>query len=213
MCFSQSLKPARHHTAQRRWERAADRGDIVVAGVGHREQSSRKRASAEAVLDYFNKRPINIIEIGCARNLDINSRQSDGWSTCFWADYVNATSGWLEVYDTNEESLKNCKQIVNCWMAKPDFDHSYDIKFYCENCKDFEDVELVFLDGGDDPNETLDQFNKCKKAETEVILIDDFHTKGRLVIDKPDTLWHFENGHELACFGGPKLGRIELKLL
>lgn len=170
----------------------------------------------ETVLDYFNKRPIEILEIGCARNLDISSRQSDGWSTCFWANYICENGGYLISFDINKESTENCKQLISTWLEKPSFDHSYDIEILNEECifDSSSEYDLVFLDGGDDPNETLKQWEVCKfDLSVEAILIDDFHTKGRLIQDKPDTLWHFENGHQLACFGGPKLGKVNLQLL
>jgi hypothetical protein len=165
----------------------------------------------ETVLDYFDNKPLSILEIGCARNLDLGSRQSDGWSTCFWADYISKNTGWVDIYDISEESINNCRKLVKYWThAKSEFDHSITFCFHNEECDDFRDYDLIFLDGGDDPNQTLSQF---KQTGSAVVLIDDFHTKGRLIQDKPDTLWHFENGHELVCFGGPKLGRVELKLL
>ena len=166
----------------------------------------------KTILDYFNRKSIDILEIGCARNLNTSSRQSDGWSTCFWADYICKNGGFLDIYDIDKKSTDNCRQLISAWLDKPEFDHSYDIEINNKECPlDIEQYNLVFLDGGDDPIETLKQYDFFKGRG--VILINDFHTKGRLIKDKSDTLWRFENGHELACFGGPKLGVVELKLL
>lgn len=163
----------------------------------------------ETILDYFNSRPIDILEIGCARNLDIGSRQSDGWSTCFWADYIFKNNGSLNSYDISKESVKNCLQIIDYWYNNELHGSNYNISI-CDKTFVFDEskFDLAFLDGGDDPNETLEQLKKCKEAGIEIILIDDFHTKGKL-IQQPDTLWYWGNGHQLAAFG-LKLGKIEM---
>jgi hypothetical protein len=170
----------------------------------------------ETVLDYFDKRPINILEIGCARNLDIGSRQSDGWSTCFWADYLYNNGGNLFVFDIDENSTKNCETITNHWLKHIDYDIDsfyVDISNRSVNKFDFRSgINLAFLDGGDDPKETLAQLQECKKNKIELILIDDFHTKGRLITDKPDTRWIWGNGHQMAAFGKLKLGEVNLEV-
>jgi len=158
----------------------------------------------ETVLDYFENKPIEILEIGCARNLDVGSRQSDGWSTCFWADYISQNKGTLSIYDISDESTSNCRKIINHWWKNI-------------NCKifttayggDYKNFDLIFLDGGDDPRETLNQFEKTEDSGAEIILIDDFHSKGRL-LPQPDTIWKWENGHQLAAFG-IKLGEVNLE--
>ena len=166
----------------------------------------------KAVLDYFNHKPIDILEIGCARNLDISSRQSDGWSSCFWADYVCENGGFLDIYDISKASTDNCRELISTWLEKPEFDHSYDIEINNREFSfDTEYYNLIFLDGGDDPKETLKQYTFFNGHG--IVLIDDFYTKGSLIVDEPDTLWEWENGHRMACFGGPKLGLVKLKLL
>lgn len=163
----------------------------------------------DATLNHFKNKPINILEIGCARNLNLVSRKSDGWSTCFWADYISKNQGHLTTCDISENSINNCKELISHWLGEKTkndgdiwlFDQAYH--------GDYEVYNLVFLDGGDNPQETLDQYNGCVKAGVEVILIDDFHTKGVGIEDIPDTRWIWDNKHEMAAFG-LVLGTINL---
>lgn len=177
---------------------------IFKDNVGNRD------AVFDSVLSHFKPNPLNILEIGCARNLDPKSRQSDGWSTCFWADYLMEFGGSLDVFDISQESLDNCKILLEEWI-------NWNLRiFFFNNWQESFDqkYDLVFLDGGDDPQQTLDQFKVFEEQGVEVILVDDFHTKGKLLnkYKAPDSVWTFDNGHQLAAYG-LNLGIINLKLL
>lgn len=161
----------------------------------------------KTVLNYFDNRSINIIEIGCARDLNIKSRQSDGWSTCFWVDYIIKNGNKVEIYDVNETSIKNCGEIIKYWTKKPSSKIRILNKLYEGDYKGF---DLAFLDGSDNPEETFSQYEKCKQAKIEIILIDDFQSKGRLIKDTPDIVWKWRNGHKVAVYG-IKMGEIEVE--
>ena len=60
--------------------------------------------------------------------------------------------------------------------------------------------DLIYLDGGDDPHDTLNQFNLCDLNKTHV-LIDDYHTKGSLLPQEGlHTRYEFSNGHKMALY-------------
>jgi hypothetical protein len=150
----------------------------------------------QQVFFYLNGQPAKILEIGCLR--DLKSRAGDGWSTLHWADYVEKYGGKLAFCNIDKDALDLCESIIvenfkiNYWAEQKDglrlIDGSY---------------KFIYLDGGDCPHETYKQFQKCDTL-TQYVLIDDFHTKGK-VVDREwrgnKTLFRFNNGHKMALFG------------
>ena len=62
--------------------------------------------------------------------------------------------------------------------------------------------DFIYLDGGDDPLDTFNQFTAINKEYT-FILVDDFHTKGILLPkDSIHTFYNFTNGHQMALYYG-----------
>lgn len=145
-------------------------------------------------LNQFNQRPIKILEIGCLRNL--NSRAGDGWSSIFWAMYVTKFGGSFSTSNTSSDDISVCKGVIDAIFPKNTFSFSTtDGKKLINN-----EYDLIYLDGGDDPQETLDQFNMCDLNKTYV-LIDDYHTKGsRLPQEGLHTRYEFSNDHRMALY-------------
>lgn len=159
-----------------------------------RTETSARDEVFRTALEYRESAPTKFLEIGCLR--DLNGRAGDGWSTLHWADYVEQNGGSLTVCDINSDSLILCKGLID----------NFNISSSILCCKG-EDLALntydfVYLDGGICPHEALAQFEKCN-TETQLILMDDFHTKGVLVNEKyPDKiLFRFSNGHLMALYG------------
>ena len=159
-------------------------------------ETSARDAVFNHTLSYFKQESANILEIGCLR--DLGSRAGDGWSTLHWANYVEKYGGSLVICDINSASIDICHNLIkdnfNIWFnsfvkdGSLLIDHSY---------------TFIYLDGGDDPTETLNQFNRCN-LESQIVLIDDFHTKGVLVdqyYKGEKTLFNFTNDHKMALFG------------
>jgi predicted O-methyltransferase YrrM len=157
------------------------------------ETSARDEAFNDA-LSYLSNGPANILEIGCLR--DLNSRAGDGWSTLHWANYVEKNGGYLTVIDINQESLDLCRELVNNFAA--------DAAFICDKGENHvnNSYDFVYLDGGVCPHEALAQFEKCD-LKTQIVLMDDFHTKGVIVDEKysEKLLFRFSNGHKMALYG------------
>jgi hypothetical protein len=142
----------------------------------------------------------SFLEIGCLR--DLNGRAGDGWSTLHWADYIEENGGSLTVVDITQESLDLCKGLIDNFKIEA--------RFVCGKGENHVDrfYNFVYLDGGVCPKEALIQFERCDK-ETQLILLDDFHTKGVLIDQKyPEKiLFQFSNGHKMALYGkGVKSG-------
>jgi len=163
-------------------------------------ETSARDEVFKTALTYLKGEPATFIEVGCLR--DLNGRAGDGWSTLHWANYVEKNGGHLTVIDINQESLDLCRELVNNFAA--------DAAFICDKGENHvnNSYDFVYLDGGVCPHEALFQFEKCD-LKTQIVLMDDFHTKGVLVDEKyPEKLlFRFSNGHKMALYGwGVKAG-------
>ncbi len=155
------------------------------------------------VLGYFDNKPLNILELGCARNLNsIEGKSGDGYSTLFWCEYIKNNKGSLSTVDIVTEAIINCKKIVS------DFVNDINIAFIVGDGKEYinEAFDLIFLDGSDSFVECLQQFERVSRENTS-ILIDDFHLKGVLVKSKYKDykLFQVNNNHQMAFYPSKKL--------
>ena len=135
----------------------------------------------QEVLSYFNNKPINILELGCARRLEMDesnnpAKKMDGWSSLFWAEFIKNNGGSLTIIDTELEALANCKTLLS------DFTNEINVNFILDDGLNHinNSYDLVFLDGSDSIIECLKQFEKIDRNKTSVSL-DDAHLKGILV--------------------------------
>lgn len=93
----------------------------------------------------------------------------------FFAEYVNAFGGHLDIVELEPANLFNCERITE------DFRKS--ISYICGNGlkwlgkTDTTKYNLIFLDAGDDPKITLEMFELCDRSNTD-ILVDDFNGPG-----------------------------------
>jgi hypothetical protein len=132
--------------------------------------------------NFFKEMPINILEIGCLRDASEGSRRGDGWSDFHWIDYQDKYGGNLTICDISQNNLDVSSSLISNF---PRID-SLSVNFLCEDgfkvIKDSSNYDFYYLDGGDNPYESLDQFEAIPK--NKIILIDDAHTKGVLIRDK-----------------------------
>ncbi len=165
------------------------------------------------ILSEFNGRPLQICEIGCARNKDLRARKGDGWSSFHFLDYIMRHGGALDIVDIDPTNLANCRVLLESYFPDPT-DIIYRLGFYCRDGESYlhyikpfvKPYDLVFLDGGDDPKQTLAQF--CELNRGEKVLIDDFHSKGILMSAVyPDyrcyrwTALPWDKAPEMAAYG------------
>ncbi len=145
--------------------------------------SSDRDTTFKETLNLFNNQAISILEIGCARGLDIESnnksKDGDGWSTLFWTNYIKQNGGRLIICDINVSALRNCKELLG------DLAKEIDVSFYLGDGLNFitGEFDLIYIDGSDSPVEALAQFEKVDQNKT-VVLIDDLHVKGTLITQK-----------------------------
>jgi predicted O-methyltransferase YrrM len=149
------------------------------------------------VLSRFNNKPINILEIGCARDLNLQARFGDGWSSLFWADYILEYGGSLTSYDIDQSAIDR----VNALLENIDIQFSSVVADGTEILKVNNKYDLIYLDGSDSPYEMLEQMKLCDLVNSYV-LCDDFHQKGILVHNNypVHTLYQLKNNHQMALF-------------
>jgi hypothetical protein len=157
----------------------------------------------DLVFDYtlslFNEKPIKILEIGTIRDLSLPARASDGWSSFHFLRYINKNYGSLDICDISKAALDNIS-ILNNYKQ----DKHIDINFNLGEGINFinKDYDLIYLDGGDSLDEMVDELGKIDLTK-QVVLCDDFHTKGQKVkeIYKNHLLFKWvDNQHEMALF-------------
>ncbi len=131
-------------------------------------------------LNFLGKKPAVILEIGCARDLNLICRHSDGWSSVFFAEYVTQFGGEHIVVDLSAEALSNCRAILEGYSDRTRFlqlDGTQALKDFAP--------DAVLLDGADDPGQMVEQLNLIKPGVP--VLCDDFQSKGTSAKDKlPD---------------------------
>jgi len=149
------------------------------------------------VLSKLDKKSVDILEIGCARNINNESRYGDGWSSLFWADYILENGGSLTSCDIDQNAIDNVKTLL----------YGIPINFNAvladgsEILKINNNYSLIYLDGSDDPQQMLIQLALCDNTKSW-IFCDDFHTKGSLVSQQQSAhiLYQLSNGHQMSLF-------------
>jgi len=163
------------------------------------------------VLGLLGNNPVDILEIGCLRDLSESARRSDGWSSMHFANHILNHGGSLTICDISKNSLENCQKALESLNINKLFLLEDGIEVIKKANKHY---DLVFLDGSDHPTETFDQYSEIKER-ANYVLCDDFHTKGRLLKSKDIEHMLFtwpKNPHELALFGGES-GVMEMELI
>lgn len=152
------------------------------------------------VINKLPEQPINILEIGTTRNCNSIGRFSDGWSTFFWIERLIKYGGRLDIVDISKEATENVFNMIKSLSGdfKVDIYNDDGLAFLKKN----NDYDLIFLDGGDDPSQTLDQFLSIDKNKTKFILCDDFTTKGKILrmIEPIFLSFVWRDSHEMALY-------------
>lgn len=135
-------------------------------------------------------KPQGIIQIGAIQCFRKDYRIHSGWSEVFWYNYLaenlHNNLGHLVIVDISAEALKNSYTILTECSQKANYKNlSENIEFiqkpgevYLQQCILKPDFSyLLYLDGSDDPQEMLLQFQYGRKL-VKNILCDDWKIKG-----------------------------------
>lgn len=148
------------------------------------------------LINLLAKKPAVLLEVGCARNLDMATRFSDGWSSIHFAQYVQAYGGQHIVVDVSAESLSNCRAILSGAESKTTFLQMTGAEALRQHTP-----TAVLLDGSDDPAEMVTELGLIKPNVPT--LCDDFHTKGAAIarLRNDYVLFGWEkHSHRMALF-------------
>ena len=180
-------------------------------------QESNRDAYFNYTLSLFNRKPINILELGCAR--DFNSRLGDGWSSFHFLEYISKYGGSFTTIDLVKENVENCITMLsthpkfNELKPKLNFLVGDALKVLEEKEYHNENTYLIYLDVSDDPVLTIQCFEKMN-LDNSVVFVDDFSSKGTILSVKyPNHLemtWPAPIVHKMALY---KKDQIKAKML
>jgi predicted O-methyltransferase YrrM len=157
------------------------------------------------VLSLFNEKPINILELGTSRGLV--DWLGDGRAIFHLIEYIDKFGGTLTTVDIESENIENCKKLLATY---PNFERLKNhIEFIVGDALKVLDspmsknTDLIYLDVGDEPQLTLECFEKINLNNT-VVFVDDFSSKGVLLAQKYPNYcqmgWPHPIGHLMALY-------------
>ena len=175
--FSEWLNKATRHYSPQSFDFAHDvlylkkSNDVSFTGFQTRDDIFA------SVLSKFESGPVRVFQVGAIETFFYDWRIGSGWSDLIWGEYIRNNGGKLTVVDTNMDNL------ANSVFAASQLGYDSEINAVHGDAIDFisdESYDIYYLDGGNDPQETLDQFNKIKDTDS-IVLIDDYFVKGSLI--------------------------------
>ena len=174
---------------------------VGLDGTKPSPKSTVRDSIFETVLEQFVPKSINVFQVGAIETFDMDWRIGSGWSDIFFGNYIRTYGGKLTVTDINLDSLSNSIFAAACLQYK--IDPIYDD---AKNTIGQENHDLYYLDGGNDPRETLDQFTKITNKNA-VVVIDDYDIKGTLIEENFEL--NENNFKKFSAFSG--IGVVDLK--
>jgi hypothetical protein len=162
-----------------------------------------------SVLSSFSNGPVNVFQIGAIETFEAEWRIGSGWSDLIWGDYIKKHGGSLAVADI---SLTN---LAHSTLAAVQLGYVDHLVTFCGDAIEYieEGYDIYYLDGSDDPQEMLDQFNKIKHTNS-VVVMDDYSVKGTLVGDQSRDEGYKVTVHQTSHLGDPvwlDLATIDLR--
>ena len=172
-----------------------------------KNQQSNRDPYFNYTLSLFNRKPINILELGCAR--DFNSRLGDGWSSFHFLEYISKYGGTFTTIDLIQQNVENCVTMLRTHPKFNDLKPNLNflvgdaLKVLEDKLYHNENTNLIYLDVSDDPVLTIQCFEKMN-LDNSVVFVDDFSSKGTILSQKyPNHLemtWPAPIGHKMALY-------------
>ena len=131
------------------------------------------------ILEEFKDKPLRVYQVGAIETFRFGWRVGSGWSDMIFGPHIRDNGGKLTVVDVSVDNL--AKTLLAAKSI------GYDVQMICGDALDFMDYDtepydVYYLDGSNDPRETLKQFNKIKDNKC-IVIVDDFSIKGTLLQD------------------------------
>lgn len=123
------------------------------------------------VLSSFGGSPVNIFQVGAIESFEDKFRTGSGWSDIIWGEYIRDNGGSLRIVDVDLDHLANSALAASMLNYEVSITYGDAIKVIEEG------YDIYYLDGSNDPDETLEQFKKIMHTES-VVMVDDYSIKG-----------------------------------
>jgi len=130
----------------------------------------------ETILKQVRPNPINIFQVGAIETFNPMWKTGSGWSDIIFGKYIKEHGGKLTIVDVNLDNLANSS------LAAHNLGYEVDLIYGdgAEHISKSGYNDVYYLDGGNHPEETLDQLNNITHGNCMVI-VDDFSVKGTLL--------------------------------
>ena len=127
------------------------------------------------ILSTFDGKPVRIYQVGAIETFSDKFRVFSGWSDLVWGKYIKEHGGELKIMDIDLDHLAHSAFAAQSL--------GYQVQLcYGDGAEEIlsQDYDIYYLDGSNDPQETLDQYEKIKDKDA-VVIIDDYDIKGTLI--------------------------------
>ena len=144
----------------------------AILGLGGRDDYFRQ------ILLSFYPNELSILQIGAIEEKKRAWRHGSGWSDIFFASYIETCGGSLDVVDFDADHLKNSESLISDFNIDFSVNLSEASKFISSMNKSY---DIVYLDAGNDPEETKNQYDLLDKESISLIMVDDEPLKGTTI--------------------------------
>ena len=131
------------------------------------------------VLSSFDNDPVSIFQVGAIETFKDDWRYGSGWSDIIFGKYIKKNGGKLVIVDIDMDHLSH-SFFAACKMG-------YKVNVIFDDAKNIinqDKYDIYYLDGSNDPVETLEQFNIAMSVNDKaVFIVDDYSIKGTLLPD------------------------------
>ena len=151
--------------------------NVLFLGVDNTLQHTATRDYIfDEILQKFHPNPVQIFQVGAIETFKTAWRIGSGWSDLIFGQYIKTYGGKLVISDIDLDHLANSAFAAQALKYPIDMIYGDAISSMGK-----EEYDIYYLDGSNDPQETLDQFNKIRHQKC-IVLVDDFSIKGTLLM-------------------------------
>ena len=148
---------------------------VVLSGVEkndlHNDPVTIRDPIFKSVLSSFGGKPLNIFQVGAIESFNDKYRIGSGWADLMWGEYIRDNGGSLTIVDIDLDHLANSAFASSMLNYKVNITYGDAINSIGEG------YDIYYLDGSNDPDETLEQFKKIMHTDS-VVMVDDYRIKG-----------------------------------
>lgn len=151
------------------------------------------------VLNTFKLKNIqpHIFQVGCIETFHQAWKDGSGWSDITFGKYTQRHGGSLTICDIDLDHIANSSYAASRLGYQVNLLYGDAINFISNS------YNLFYLDGGNDPAETLNQYNNIldlNKVSPFVVVVDDFSIKGTLLQNHGFVIHDVANGLGIKYF-------------